>query len=77
MLLSHPLPPPPSAHHAGCAHPLHSTQHSTVNINCQLCNQHRYLRELGIKDVEFVNIDYHDKKEHKAPEYLKVNYQKC
>jgi hypothetical protein len=53
-----------------------STVYSPVDVNCQcqLCNQHRYLRELGIKDVEFVNIDYHDKKEHKAPEHLKVIY---
>jgi hypothetical protein len=32
----------------------------------------RYVRELGLKDVEHVVLDYHDKKEHKEPEFLKV-----
>jgi hypothetical protein len=30
------------------------------------------VRELGLKDVEHVKIDYFEKKEHKEPEFLKV-----
>jgi hypothetical protein len=30
------------------------------------------VRKLGLQDVEFVKLDYQDKKEHKEPGYLKV-----